>query len=221
MLRKHLLQGRILLHQECFPCGVDAIYFVGRRFIGSRKPGARKHHQHRHRLLGVRGRHQGHMNVNIDGRVGGVVHLADDVLGDHGSEADHLVIHGGHRPGHLGYLVGHASIDILREHLEQFGSSLIPPHLRRGDLAAVVHSQRVGNVWEGVGLRFVIVGVVGRLFIAARPWAQRLDPELIHHVLMVLIGGKAHRGRCCWSLCHDAAANCRHAPATEVYQEPA
>ena len=44
-----------------------------------------------------------------------------------------------------------------------------------------------GTFGIGIGLRLVVVGVVWSFFVAARSRTQGLDPELIHHVLVVLI----------------------------------
>ena len=122
-----------------------------------------------------------------------------------------LVIDGGHGPGDLGDVVRHEAIDIFREHVDDLGAALFPPHLRRRHLLAVVHRERVGNIGIGIGLRFVVVGVVRSIFVAAPTRAKRLDAELIHHVLVILVGGEGDRGAtgvCARSVA--AATNMKH-----------
>ena len=47
-----------------------------------------------------------------------------------------------------------------------------------------------------IGKRFVVIRVIGRILVAVGTRAEFLDPELVHHVLMVLLGGKIRRRRC-------------------------
>ena len=51
-----------------------------------------------------------------------------------------------------------------------------------------------------IGQRLVVVGVVGRRLVAARPGPQALDPELLHHLPMIFLGRLRgfSRGRGLW-----------------------
>ena len=64
----------------------------------------------------------------------------------------------------------------------------------------VFQRERVGQIPERIGLRLIVVGVIGSFLISARPWTKRLDAQLIHHVLMVLFRRPILRRRL---LCHD------------------
>ena len=55
-------------------------------------------------------------------------------------------------------------------------------------LRAVLQRQDVGQVRIRIGLRLVVVGVIRRRLVAARPGPQRLDAELLHHLPMILLG---------------------------------
>ncbi|MEI9903368.1 MAG: hypothetical protein WDN06_04875 [Asticcacaulis sp.] len=52
-----------------------------------------------------------------------------------------------------------------------------------------------GQSGYGLAPGLVGIGVVGRLFIAAGTRAQALDMQLVHHVLMILLGGEGDRRR--------------------------
>ena len=79
------------------------------------------------------------------------------------------------------------------ELLDDLGPALLPPHGRARDLPAVLERQDFRKVWVRICQRLVVVGVVGRRFVAARPWTQRFDAELLHHVSV--IGGGRGGGR--------------------------
>jgi hypothetical protein len=113
ILDKYPAYQPILLNQHCLPCTVDVFQFFGRWLVGSRKPGASEHHQHRHWPLGARRRYQRHMDTNANRRIERVVHLPDDVLGDHRRETDHLVIRCGHSPVDRGHVRRKPPIHIL------------------------------------------------------------------------------------------------------------
>ena len=133
------------------------------------------------------------MNLDADGGAARVVDHADEVFGDDRREADHFVIDGGDGPVNLGNVCGHEAIDVLRKHVDELGAPLVPPHFRSRDLGAVVQGERIGKDGIGIGLGFVVVGVVGSVLVAAGAGAQRLDAELVHHVLVILIGGECDR----------------------------
>jgi hypothetical protein len=175
MVGKNFLERWILLHEQRLHCRIDAVQILARRLIGSREAGAAKHDQHRNRSRGVGRRHQRHVNLHIDGRIRRVVDLPDEVLRDDAAEADHLVVNRRHVPRHLRHIFRNAAVNILLVPFDDLRPALAPPHLRCSYLLAVVQGERVGKIGIRIGLRLIVVGVVGRLLIAARPRAQRLD----------------------------------------------
>jgi hypothetical protein len=99
---------------------------------------------------------------------------------------------GGRRdfPLHLRRDFGDAPVDLAVEQLDELRPPLRPPVLRRLHGLAVVEHQRVRELRVGVGLRFVVVGEVGRLRvrpIAAGP--QLFDAEQVEHLLPVFLRG--------------------------------
>ena len=121
--------------------------------------------------------------------------MADDLGRDHGREAEPLVVRRELLPGDLGRVLGHEAVNLAREVLDDLGPTLVEPLFRRGDLLAVLHHQRIGQVRMRICSGFVEIGVVGRMFVARPAGAQLGDAELVHHVLTFLLGGEIDR-RC-------------------------
>jgi hypothetical protein len=48
----------------------------------------------------------------------------------------------------------------------------------------------VVTFWKRISLGLIVVGVIRGFLVAAWSWTKGLDAELIHHVLVVLIGRK-------------------------------
>ena len=86
------------------------------------------------------------------------------------------------------------------ERLDDLRATLVPPHFWRGDPLAILQGEGVRKVGIDVGLRFIIVGMIRRLLIAARARPKSFDSELVQHVLMVLgcgpVQGLRHSARC-------------------------
>ena len=154
---------------------------------------------------------------HADCRIRRIVDFADEVFGDNRSEANHLVIDGG-SPCHSGEVLRNTSVNILREHLDEFGAALIPPHLRRCHFLAIIQRERVRQVRKRICERFIVVGVIWRLLVPAWSGPERFDAQLIHHVLMILIGGKGAGGLRCGSLSRCAAAASRESAGEEKEQ---
>ena len=121
--------------------------------------------------------------------------MPDQIFRDDGPESDHFVVDSGYGPGHVRHVARDATIDVLLVHLHDFRTPLVPPHRRRRHLLAVVQSERIGKIGIRVRLRLVVVGMIRSLFITARTGTQGFDAQLIHHVLVILIGGEGDRRR--------------------------
>ena len=134
----------------------------------------------------VLGEGEGGLNIDGDLRIGGVIDVTYKLFGD-GIDIAILALSGvGYLPLDLGDVPGHAAVDFAIEILHDFGAALIPPLLGAGDLLAVFESQGVGIIGIGIGLRLVIIGVIGGLFVVAvGSAAEGGEMELIHHILMV------------------------------------
>ena len=113
---------------------------------------------------------------------------------DDGMEADKFMFGGDDGPGDGGDVVGDDAVDILVEVVENLRATLLPPHFCGGDFLSIVEGEGVGEIGIWVGLRLVVVGVVGSFGISAGTGAEGFDAELGHHVLMVLIGGEGDGG---------------------------
>ena len=95
----------------------------------------------------------------------------------------------------FGTLAGTRPYTSFSKHLDDFRTALVPPHLRGGYFGAVVQCERVREIRIWIGLRFVVVGVIRGVLVAAWTGTQGLDAQLIHHVLVVLLGGEVDRRR--------------------------
>ena len=97
------------------------------------------------------------------------------------------------RPRHV---LRHPAIDFPVKVLNSFRAPLLPPHLRRSRFFPVLQCQGIGQVGIGIGLGLVGVLIIGRPWVhtvGTRP--QGFDAQLLHHVLMILIGAPIHRRR--------------------------
>ena len=90
-----------------------------------------------------------------------------------------------HDPCDLRHVLRHAPEDFAVELLDNLRPSLLPPDRRARHLAAVLQRQDFRKVRVRVRERLVVVGVIGRGFVAARPWPQGGDAELLLHVLVI------------------------------------
>ena len=120
-----------------------------------------------------------------------VVHRANQFPADDRPSA-HLELLGAvDAPRHLGHVLRDAADHFAIELFDDLGAALLPPRLGAGDLPAVLQRQDFRQVGIRVRERLVVVGVVRRGFVAARTRTERLDSELILHVLVV---GRRRRG---------------------------
>jgi hypothetical protein len=101
------------------------------------------------------------LDVDRDGGVGGVVDVADEVLGDGGDSAvssgrgrDELPVDGGD-------VGGDAAEDLAVEEFDELGAALGLPDFGGLDRLAVVQDERVGQVGPGIGFGLVVVDRVG------------------------------------------------------------
>ena len=192
---ENIFQRWILLQENRLPRRVDAIQIFTRRFIGSGKSCAAKHDEDWNWSRGVGWCNQGHVNLDVDRGIRRVINLPDEILRDNAIESDHLVIDSRDGPRNFRDIFGNAAINIFFVALNDFRPTLVPPRLRSRDLLAVIEYERVRKNGVRIRLRFIVVGMIRRLFIAARPRTQRLDAELIHHVLVVLVRREGDRRR--------------------------
>ena len=166
-----------------------------RRGPGSRKIAAAKHHHHGNRSSSIRRSHEKHLDVHADERVRRIIDMPNELLLDHRVRGDHSVFRIDYSPRHVWHILGDAANHLAFKIFDDFGSALRPPHLCTRNLLAVLQGEHVRKIGEGICFRFVVIRVIGRVFVSARARAERIDAELIHHVLMVLVGSPIHRGR--------------------------
>ena len=112
--------------------------------------------------------------------------MADHAPADDGTSGDL----GFHRlrdsPCHGRDALGHAADDFALEVFDDLRAPFGEPRRRARHAPAVRERQRIGEIRERIGERFVVVRVIGRLLVAARAWTKRPDAELFHHVPMVV-----------------------------------
>ena len=140
----------------------------------------------------ARGGGEDEVGYDVDGerRVGGVVDVADEALGDGGDSVLGAGCGGGDLPANGGDVGGNAAKNLAVEEFDQFGAALGGPDLGGGDGLAVVENERIGQVGPGIGLRLVPVDGVGAGAVLRDAGTQRGDVEEVEHVLVVLHGAE-------------------------------
>jgi hypothetical protein len=125
-------------------------------------------------------------DVDGDGRIGGVVDVANEVSGGDrdaivvsGSGGDDLPVNGGN-------IGGDAAQDLAVKEFDELRTALGPPDFGGLDRLAVVENKRVGQVGPRVGFGFIPVDGVGTLAVLGDAGTQRGDVEQVEHALMVL-----------------------------------
>ncbi len=139
------------------------------------------------------GLHQDHGDIHADGWSSGVVEVANHLGGGNCDGAHSLGLGGGHGPGDLGDTRGYAPVHLALESLEDLGPPP-PPHRLCRDRSSVVHDERVGPVGERIRFRFVVVGVVGSVLIAARAGSKSANAEAVQHRLAIALRSLRQRG---------------------------
>ena len=169
---------------------------AGRRRPARQEERAAEHDHHRHRRLHVGRRDEPHLDVDVDRRERRVVDVARQLLHDDRHAAERVVRRRRHLPRDLRHVLRHAAehfaIEVLDDLRAALASSTSPPIVTFLPFFSVSTSGRSGY---GIGGRLVVVGVVGRLLVAARARAQLRDAELLHHVLVVFRGSPRLRHR--------------------------
>ena len=147
-----------------------------------------KHHEERHRPLGTRRRHHGHPQVHGDRRTSRVVHVPDQALAARGEIAHEAIRHVRHHgPGDRGHALGHTPDHFPLEVLDDFRAALPPPHLGGRHLPAALEREDFRQIGERIRLGGIIIGRIRGPGLAAGPGSQPGDPQLLHHVLMILL----------------------------------
>ena len=147
-----------------------------------------EHHQHRNRALGMDGHDDGHLDLDRNRRIGGVVDVPDHPPGHDRLAADRGLHRLGDRPGDPRNLGRHAAVDLALEVLHDLRASLLPPLLGGRDLVAVLQRQQLRPVRVGVGPGRIVVRRV-RCTCGGAPvgaWPKPHDAEPLHHVGVVL-----------------------------------
>jgi hypothetical protein len=122
-----VFEGGVLLEEEGALGGIDAVEVFGGGLGGVRETGAAEHDKDGDGVRGVFRRDHGHVELDGDGGVGGVVDGADEVAGDDAGEAEEFVVGGGDGPGDVWDVFGEAAVDVVFEEMDELGAALIPP----------------------------------------------------------------------------------------------
>ena len=111
-----------------------------------------------------------------------------------GDAAHGFILRFGNRPAHVRHVLRQPAVHLAIEVLDDLRPPLLPPLLRGLHRLAVVELQRVRQFRIGIALGFVVVSRIRRVRIAAiGALADRGDAELIHHQLVILLGGELER----------------------------
>ncbi len=146
-----------------------------------------EHHQDGHGPLGIRGRYQGQLDVHLDGRKCRVVYVANELFTSNRQSAHDAV--GDllrHSPAHRRDALRHPANDFALEVLEDLGAALLPPLLGGCHFLAISQGERVGEIGVRIGLLLIVIGTIGSAGAAAGAGPEPDDPQLLHHILMVL-----------------------------------
>ena len=122
-------------------------------------------------------------------------HRVCSVSVDLDSLACYHAIHGlrRDRPGHFGHVLRHASDDFALKVLDDFRAALFPPHFGGRDLPPVLQCERVGQIGERISFVRIVVCGVGGAGLATRAGPEAFDPQLLHHVFVVLLSRPLQR----------------------------
>lgn len=126
--------------------------------------------------------------------------MADDLFCDDGDVAVFFMCGADDPPVDFWHICGDAAVDLAAEELQNLGMALFEPGCFCNDSAAVVEQQRVWKAGVGIGLGFVVVDGVGRVWGGADARAQLFDVQKIEEALVILFGGELHGGRRCSTL---------------------
>ena len=128
------------------------------------------------------------MNVYVNIGIGRIVDVPQKLLAEHGMRTHHALRRLDDFPGDFGNDFGDTADHFAIEIFHDLRPALVPPHCRFGDLFAVTQLQHVGKIGVRIRRCGVVVGVIRGVFIAARTRAEGFDLQLVHHVLMILLG---------------------------------
>ena len=110
------------------------------RGSSSRKIAAGKHHHHGNGDGGIGGPHQEHLDIDVDGRIGRIIHVAGELLLDDGMRSNYGGLRVCNGPSYFGNVLGNSANDFALEIFHDFGPALLPPHFGIGDFLAVLQS---------------------------------------------------------------------------------
>jgi hypothetical protein len=145
-----------------------------------------EHDDHRDGALRL-GSDQDEVDVDGEGRRRRVVDVTNELAPDDRCRADEPIHLLRDRPRDVGCVRGNPPVDLPLEILDELGTAGMPPRTGRRDALAVLQRQRIRQLREGVRQRLVGVRVIGGVLVSAGAGSQPGNPELIEHVLVVLL----------------------------------
>jgi hypothetical protein len=150
---------------------------------------------HGHGTFRISRCHQRHLDIDWNRRVCRVVHVSDQLLLYDG---EHTCLRIGcplHAPTHRRHMGRDATDYLALEVFDNLGASLVPPLFGCCDRLPVFQRERIRQISVRIGLRFLVIRVMGVLFISTWSRTKGFDTQLIHHVLMILFRSPVHRRR--------------------------
>ena len=122
---------------------------------------AAEHHHDGDGPLGVGGRDEGHLDIDGDVGIRGIIDVADELFAENGVAGDGGLHRFGDGPGDFRNVRGDAAQDFALEILNDFGPALVPPLSGVVTFLPFFSVRTSGRLGKGFAVRFVVVGVVG------------------------------------------------------------
>ncbi len=186
-----------------------------------RKGGTAEQDHQRHWLLHPGGRYDHHLDLHLDVRAVAVVGAAAHFARDNRKRTGAVFGGADHAPFDLRRVRGHAPVDFALEILDDLRPAHLPPRLRVPHRPPVPCPHQLRIIREGVGLRLVVVGRVGRVLLRTDAGPQPPYAELTHHVLVILGSGPLDSGGLLPAGCRNRAKRqpeqCREHGLTDAH----
>ena len=122
--------------------------------------------------------------------------MSDKLLGlcaDHSDSLDLLCLDS---PCHRRDVLWETAVEFAFERFDDLRSAHFPPLLFCGHALAFICLEQLWDDRERICLALVIIGCIRAALVRVETATDRLDAELLEHVLMVLIGSEHDRVLC-------------------------
>src|SRR5579875_1257165 len=146
--------------------------------------------RHRHGLRDLCRQREAGLNIYGDKRIRRIIDVTDQRPRDCRNAAKLFAFRADDCPMNDWRMLGHATVNLRVERLDDLRAALGPPSFCGSNFAAVVEHERIEVVGVHIGLRFVVVGMIRRSWVSHGSGAERGDVEKLQDALMVLVGSQ-------------------------------